>query len=104
LENGNYTYKVYANDIRGNMGVSETRVVTVKPGLPKTGDFNDDGTVNMQDAIYLVKYLYHIPGYEEIHADGDINSDGTVNMQDAIYLVKYLYHIPEYEELYPGDL
>jgi len=96
-----------------NMGFQDTgtsgmqasnAILVVTWGLPKTGDFNDDGTVNMQDAIYLVKYLYNIPGYEEIHADGDINSDGTVNMQDAIYLVKYLYNIPGYEELYPGDL
>ena len=51
--------------------VSGTAEVTVTAGLPKTGDFNDDDTVNMQDAIYLVKYLYHIPGYEELYP-GDL--------------------------------
>ena len=32
LSNGDYTFKVYANDTAGNMGVSETRVVTVNVG------------------------------------------------------------------------
>jgi hypothetical protein len=37
LANGDYTYKVYANDTAGNMNVSETRVVTVN----KTGTILD---------------------------------------------------------------
>jgi len=70
-------------------------------GLPKTGDINGDSSVNIADAVYLVKYLYHVPGFDELYADGDINSDSSVNIADAVYLVKYLYHVPGYEELYP---
>ena len=35
-DGGVYTYKVYANDTIGNMGVSETRMVTVNVTLPDT--------------------------------------------------------------------
>ena len=103
LPNGDYTYRVYANDTCDNWGASDIMVVTVDvlTGLPKTGNINGDDAVNMEDAVYLVKYLYHVPGFDELYADGDINSDDTVNMEDAVYLVKYMYHVPGFEELYP---
>ncbi len=36
LPNGGYTFKVYADDIAGNMGISEERVVTVNAGADTT--------------------------------------------------------------------
>ncbi|MHC1584022.1 MAG: cohesin domain-containing protein [Methanosarcinales archaeon] len=73
----------------------------IQVGLPKDGNIDGANGVNMDDAVYLVKYLYHVPGYDELHADGNIDSANGVNMDDAVYLVKYLYHVPGYDELYP---
>ena len=88
------------NDISAGVpAVNGTFSITT--GLPKTGDINGDDAVNMADAVYLVKYIYHVPGFDELYADGDINSDDTVNMADAVYLVKHIYHVPGFEELYP---
>ena len=102
LANGNYTYKVYANDTAGNMNVSETRFVTVDvTGLPKTGDINNDGEVKLSDAIYLAKHVVGLSGYETIYADGDINSDGEVKLSDAIYLAKHVVGLSGYETIYP---
>ena len=35
---------------------TENGMFTVTDGLPKDGDINDDGTINMLDAIHLAKY------------------------------------------------
>ena len=68
LSSGNYAFKVYANDTVGNMGISETRIVTVNvTGLPKTGNIDGVNGVNMADALYLVNYIYHVPGFEELY-------------------------------------
>ena len=89
LSNGDYTFKVYANDTAGNMGVSETRVVTVNvTGLPKTGDMNGDGDVNMDDVILLAKHYFF---GDPVSDDPDVNSDGDVNMDDVILLAKHYF-------------
>jgi len=78
LENGNYTYKVYANDIRGNMGVSETRVVIVKV-CPRY-DINEDGAVNYIDLGILGAHYGETT--EPPYPRYDINEDGIVNYID----------------------
>jgi hypothetical protein len=88
LANGDYTYKVYANDTAGNMNVSETRVVTVNVTEVYPGDFNDDGYVNIDDVVYIVVNLWGpcTPG-----APGDFTNDGYVNIDDVVYLVVNLW-------------
>jgi len=89
LANGDYTYKVYANDTAGNMGETETRVVTVNvTGLPKTGDMDGDGEVTFADVILLAKHYYF---GDEVKADPDVNSDGEVTFADVILLAKHYY-------------
>ncbi|MBQ8556686.1 MAG: hypothetical protein IJ438_12570 [Clostridia bacterium] len=53
------------------------------------GDVNDDGTVNMRDALALLKKLADWD--VSINAsNADCNADGTVNMRDALLLLKKL--------------
>lgn len=58
----------------------------------RSGDVNIDGKVNMEDVIYLIKYLYR-RGAEPlpVPAAGDVNTTGTVNLKDVTYLIDYLY-------------
>ena len=87
LSDGVYTFKVYANDTAGNLGVSETRVVIVSM-LPRIGDMNGDGEVNFDDVIALAKHIYFgTPVYD----DPDVNGDGEVNFDDVIALAKHIY-------------
>lgn len=53
------------------------------------GDVNGDGTVDSNDAIFLLKYV-GIPEHYTINQSGDMNGDGYVDSDDAIYL---LYHV-----------
>ncbi|MBQ8555946.1 MAG: hypothetical protein IJ438_08745 [Clostridia bacterium] len=53
------------------------------------GDVNDDGKVDMRDALALLKKLadWDVTINE---SNSDVNGDGAVNMRDALTLLKYL--------------
>ena len=55
----------------------------------KTGDINDDGTVNGKDSMLLLQYL---AGWDiELSPDSaDINGDGAINGKDSMLLLQYL--------------
>jgi len=55
LSNGDYTFKVYANDTVGNMGVSETRAVTVN--VTDWNPWDDDGEITDTE-ISLAEYRW----------------------------------------------
>jgi len=68
-----------------------TFTVTGDGELPQNGDIDDDGDVDLFDAIHLAKYATGAGSdkFRTIHADGDIDSDGDVDLFDAIHLAKY---------------
>ena len=53
--------------------------------LPIRGDFNGDGKVDSDDAIYLLKNVFFGKDYP-LNQGGDLNGDGKVDSDDAIYL------------------
>lgn len=59
------------------------------PGIsPSQTDYNRDGAVTAEDAIYLVWHNL-FPGLYPVSLSGDANGDGTADMQDAAYLLWY---------------
>lgn len=52
------------------------------------GDVNDDGQVNSNDAIHLLRHSL-MPSPYPINQSGDMNGDGQVNSNDAIYLLRH---------------
>ncbi len=59
------------------------------------GDVNNDGKLNNQDAIHLLKHVMN-PSQYTINQSGDMNGDGKVNNQDAIYLLKHILNPSTY--------
>jgi hypothetical protein len=55
------------------------------------GDCNRDGALGVDDAIYLLNYLYKGGSVPDPLQTGDVNGDGRVDVADAIYLLNYLY-------------
>ena len=56
------------------------------------GDMNNDGSMNIADASYLVNFIFFDgeapkPFYET----GDANCDGTVNIADASIIINYIF-------------
>ncbi|SYZ72438.1 exported hypothetical protein [Candidatus Zixiibacteriota bacterium] len=56
------------------------------------GDYNDDGLVNIGDAIMLINYVYK-KGAAPIGGAyrADANCSGTIDLADIIYVIKYIY-------------
>ena len=80
--------------IPGNMGVSETRVVTVTE-WPKIGDMNGDESVDFDDVILLARHIYF---GDPVSDDPDVNGDSSVNFDDVILLARHIYFG---DEIYP---
>ena len=63
------------------------------------GDANNDGTVQIGDAVYIINYIFigGLPPYP--YKSGDANCDDKVNITDVIYLINYLFR----DGFLPGD-
>jgi hypothetical protein len=62
-------------------------------GQEKCGDANDDGKINVADAVYIISYIFRggpAPTPYAVYS-GDPNGDCTVNVGDAIYLISYVF-------------
>ena len=66
---------------------------TESDGLP--GDMNADGSVNKDDAIYLLRHVV-FPDKYPLTVSGDMNSDATINKDDAIYLLRHVVFPDKY--------
>jgi YVTN family beta-propeller protein len=60
------------------------------------GDVNGDWLVNIGDAVYLVRHIFHngprplFPAWR-----GDVNADGNINVGDAVYLTSLIFRQTE---------
>ncbi len=59
----------------------------------RCGDANNDGSVNVSDAVHIINYVF-IGGSPEplpVKACGDANSDAAVNVSDAVFIINYVF-------------
>ncbi len=61
------------------------------PSAYTLGDANGDGAIDLEDAVYLLNYLFRNDDPPDPLEAGDANCDGTVEVGDAIYLLNYLF-------------
>ncbi|MCK5126965.1 MAG: S8 family serine peptidase [candidate division Zixibacteria bacterium] len=66
-------------------------VWSLKPGSVNCGDCNDDKTVNLADAVYLVSYIFHNGPQPVNMSIADANCDSVINLGDAIYIINYVF-------------
>ncbi len=64
-------------------------IMVVSSGTQPSGDVNNDGTVNVQDALLTMRRAMNLVGDDalDIH-EADINMDGTINIQDAVVIMR----------------
>ena len=66
------------------------------PSSPLMGDVNDDGEVDLSDAIMVTYYSLHVAPASFNEAAADMNGDGEIDLSDAIIIIyKSLGVIPE---------
>ena len=55
------------------------------------GDANSDQTINVDDAVFLINYVFSGGLAPNPLNAGDANCDGQVNVGDAVYLIAYVF-------------
>jgi PKD repeat protein len=55
------------------------------------GDANDDGTVNVSDAVWIINYVFVGGDPPSPIESGDANCDGTSNVSDAVWIINYVF-------------
>jgi hypothetical protein len=61
---------------------------SVSTGEAETGDINNDGSVNLKDAILAMKVCAGSASFA--YKEADVNGDGKIGMNEAIYILKKL--------------
>ena len=70
---------------------SDANIYTLSVYEFTCGDADGDGSVVIQDAVYLVNYIFK-KGPEPMPVEaGDANCDGNVSIADVVYLINYLF-------------
>jgi hypothetical protein len=88
VDAGAYDVRVKAKDVYDReSGWSEALSVA----RYMCGDCNDDGIVDIGDAIYLINYLYRGDPAPDPWQAGDTNNDDVVELGDVIFLINYLF-------------
>jgi len=55
------------------------------------GDANNDGLVNVGDAVFMINYIYSGGDAPITIESGDANSDFVMNAGDPVYLINYIF-------------
>jgi hypothetical protein len=55
------------------------------------GDANDDGEVNVADAVYIIRYIFAGGPPPPWICKADASGDGRVDVGDAVYLINYIF-------------
>ncbi|MCX6833248.1 MAG: right-handed parallel beta-helix repeat-containing protein, partial [candidate division Zixibacteria bacterium] len=55
------------------------------------GDANNDGAVDISDAVYLIAYIFSGGPAPPPLLAGDANCDSTVDISDVVYLIAYIF-------------
>jgi len=55
------------------------------------GDANDDGTVNVGDAVYLIGYIFKGFAAPPCIDQADGNVDCVINLGDAVFIINYIF-------------
>jgi len=55
------------------------------------GDCNDDLSVNVSDAVFIINYVFIGGTAPDPLCVGDTNADGSVNVSDAVAIINYVF-------------
>jgi Dockerin type I domain len=75
-----------------SMDMAFVITATEQECLGLCGDANNDGVVNVSDAVWIINYVFVGGGAPQpVLACGDANTDGTVNVSDAVWIINYVF-------------
>ena len=53
------------------------------------GDVNDDGLVNLTDAVIALKATVGMESSQNIYKAADVNGDGVIGLAEAVYAIQH---------------
>jgi hypothetical protein len=74
--------------------MEEEQVAVVLPYTPpqfRRGDFDGDGSLQLDDAIQLLGYLFIGAAPSSCPDAADVNDSGEIDVADAVWLLGYLF-------------
>jgi hypothetical protein len=91
VENGWYTIYVGAYTGERYSAITTITIHVLNINI-LCGDANDDGIINVSDAVYIINYVF-VPGFPapDPLCSADVNGDDIVNISDAVYLINYVF-------------
>lgn len=75
----------------GAQGANGEFGVVAQDSTYTVGDVNDDGNINIGDAIYIVNWVFRGGPMPPHEVAADINCDQAHNIGDAVYIVNYIF-------------
>ena len=88
LEDGKHTFKLEYPEGRE----VEVSITVTEPGVPDDGiigDVDDNGIVDADDALAILKYKVNIPLAVFVEKAADVDNNGIVDADDALAILKY---------------
>jgi hypothetical protein len=85
---GIYFLRAVAKD---SAGIADSLPPTIRVLLYSRGDANGDGTIGIDDVVYIVNYLYKDGSAPIPSIAGDVNCDDIVDIGDIVYLINFLF-------------
>ncbi len=64
---------------------------SIAPATTICGDANDDNSINLGDAIFLINYIFKGGDAPFPMGKCDVNWDYNVNVGDAVWLIRYVF-------------
>lgn len=90
LPPGTYYLRSYAhNDAGTAYGEEITFTITAPPAII-AGDVNGNGTVELEDAIIVLRILSGISITQPIKLEADVNRDGRIGIEELAYILQHL--------------
>lgn len=80
------TFELSVTDTKGAVGADECKVTVLIAVLP--GDVNNDGGVDLTDAILVLKTVSATSFPEKIFKGADINDDGKIGIEEGIFVLR----------------
>jgi len=59
--------------------------------VAQRGDANDDGTLSVADAVFLVEYVFKGGPSPVTMYQGDVDASGQINVADPVYMINYIF-------------
>ncbi|HDS00698.1 MAG TPA: M28 family peptidase [candidate division Zixibacteria bacterium] len=77
----------------GNPPLKDTATFSITITDPEyvCGDANNDGDVNLTDAVYIINYIFIAGPPPDPLLSGEVNCDGTLNVSDGVWILNYVF-------------